>query len=189
MPFSDDLARFGPDSVLTPSLDEAKSYCARLTASHYENFSVVTWLTPKELRPAFASIYAFCRWSDDLGDEVGDRRRSTELLGWWRGELKAMFAGEVRHPVFQALKPGGVFALIDHSGRPGTGTTESQTFHRIDEKVVREEIERAGFKFGGEASFLRNPADTRDWNDAPSAAADRRGTSDRFVYKFVKPAG
>ncbi len=105
MPFSDDLARFGPDSILTPTLDEAKSYCAHLTASHYENFSVVTWLTPKELRPAFASIYAFCRWSDDLGDEVGDRRRSTELLGWWRGELRAMFAGEVRHPVFQALKP------------------------------------------------------------------------------------
>ena len=52
----------------------------RLTATHYENFSVVTWLTPREHRPAFQSIYAFCRWSDDLGDEVGDPRRSLELL-------------------------------------------------------------------------------------------------------------
>jgi predicted methyltransferase len=91
--------------------------------------------------------------------------------------------------VFQALKPGGVFAIIDHSGRPGTGTTETQTLHRIEEKVVREEIERAGFKLAGDASFMRNPADARDWNDAPRAAADRRGTSDRFVLKFVKPAG
>ncbi len=96
---------------------------------------------------------------------------------------------KMNRAVFAALKPGGVFAIIDHSGRPGTGTTEAQTFHRIEEKVVREEAERAGFKLGAEASFLRNPADTRDWNDAPSAAADRRGTSDRFVLKLVKPAG
>jgi predicted methyltransferase len=91
--------------------------------------------------------------------------------------------------VFQALKPGGVYAVIDHSGRPGTGITETQTFHRIEEKVVREEVERAGFKLGAEGAFLRNPADTRDWNDSPREAADRRGTSDRFVLKFVKPAG
>ncbi len=74
-----------------------------LTAGHYENFSVVTWLTPRQLRPAFQSIYAFCRWSDDLGDEVGDPARSKELLGWWRGELRAMYEGETRHPVMVAL--------------------------------------------------------------------------------------
>jgi predicted methyltransferase len=90
--------------------------------------------------------------------------------------------------VFQALKPGGTFAVIDHSGRPGTGVTEVQTVHRIEEKALRDEIERAGFKLSGEASFLRNPADTRDWNDSPRAAGDRRGTSDRFVLRFVKPA-
>jgi predicted methyltransferase len=91
--------------------------------------------------------------------------------------------------VFQALKPGGVFAVIDHSGRPGTGAGETQTLHRIEEKVVREDLERAGFKLGGEAAFLRNPADTRDWNDSPREAGDRRGTSDRFVLRFVKPGG
>jgi predicted methyltransferase len=90
--------------------------------------------------------------------------------------------------VFQALKPGGVFAIIDHSGRPGTGVTEAKTVHRIEEKALREEVERAGFKLAGEASFLRNPADTRDWNDSPREAGDRRGTSDRFVLKFVKPS-
>jgi squalene synthase HpnC len=103
MAFSDDLKRFGPGAVERISPCDARAYCARLTASHYENFSVVTWLTPRALRPAFQSIYAFCRWSDDLGDEVGDRARARELLGWWRGELKAMYAGQARHPVLIAL--------------------------------------------------------------------------------------
>ena len=84
MTFSEDLRRFGPDSSVGVSHDDALAYCARLTATHYENFSVVTWLTPREHRPAFQSIYAFCRWSDDLGDEVGDPERSLELLSWWR---------------------------------------------------------------------------------------------------------
>jgi predicted methyltransferase len=89
--------------------------------------------------------------------------------------------------IFKALKPGGVFAIIDHSGRPGTGTTEAETLHRIEEKVVREEIEKAGFKLAAEASFLKSEADTRDWNASPRSAAEKRGTSDRFVLKFVKP--
>src|SRR5258708_29106654 len=101
--FKDDLRRFGPEAVYSLSLAEAGEYCGSLTASHYENFSVVTWLTPRPLRPAFASIYAFCRWSDDLGDEIGDPERSKVLLEWWRGELRAMFEGETRHPVMTAL--------------------------------------------------------------------------------------
>ncbi len=103
MAFSDDLRRFGPGTSNRLSHDEALEYCARLTAGHYENFSVVTWLTPREHRGALQSIYAFCRWSDDLGDEVGDARRSLELLSWWRGELRAMYQGEARHPVMIAL--------------------------------------------------------------------------------------
>src|SRR6516164_617694 len=105
MAFSDDLRRFGPDASECLSRDQALAYCARLTRAHYENFSVVTWLTPRPLRPAFRSIYAFCRWSDDLGDEVGDPARSRELLAWWRGELQAMFEGRPSHPVMVALAP------------------------------------------------------------------------------------
>ncbi len=103
MPFLDDLRKFGPDASYEVSRPEAWAYCARLTATHYENFSVVTWLTPRPLRPAFQSIYAFCRWSDDLGDEVGDPARSRELLAWWRGELRAIERGRARHPVMIAL--------------------------------------------------------------------------------------
>src|SRR5215218_5944306 len=103
MPFSDDLRQFGPDASYTATPAEARAYCARLAATHYENFHVVTWLTPRPLRPAFRSIYAFCRWSDDLGDEVGGPARATALLRWWRGELRALYAGHARHPVMMAL--------------------------------------------------------------------------------------
>lgn len=89
--------------------------------------------------------------------------------------------------VFSALKPGGVFLVVDHSARPGDGTTVADTFHRIDEEVVKSEVEAAGFILDGQADFLRNPSDTRDWNDSPRAAGERRGTSDRFVLKFRKP--
>jgi predicted methyltransferase len=91
--------------------------------------------------------------------------------------------------IFDALKPGGVYAIVDHSSRPGAGLTEVQTLHRIEEKSVREEVERAGFKLAAEGSFLRSASDKRDWSTSPSAAGEQRGTSDRFVLKFVKPGG
>lgn len=94
---------------------------------------------------------------------------------------------KMNQAIFRALKPGGVYAIVDHSGRPGTGSSEAKTLHRIEEKLVREEIRKAGFKLVSEARFLRNPADKRDWNASPGAAAERRGSSDRFVLKFVKP--
>jgi squalene synthase HpnC len=103
MAFPDDLQRFGPGSTTLVDRQGAWAYCARLTASHYENFHVVSWLTPRAIRPAFQSIYAFCRWSDDLGDDVGDPDRARELLAWWRGELQAMYRGRARHPVMIAL--------------------------------------------------------------------------------------
>ncbi len=90
--------------------------------------------------------------------------------------------------VWRALRPGGVYGIVDHSGRAGTGTTEAQTLHRIEEAVVRREVEGAGFQLAREADFLRNPSDPRDWNDSPRAAGDRRGKSDRFVLAFTKPA-
>src|SRR5205085_6251865 len=88
-----------------PSLEEARAYCERLARSHYENFSVATWFLPAKLRPHFYSISAYCRISDDLGDEVGDPRQSLILLNEWEEELDACYAGVPRHPVFVALRP------------------------------------------------------------------------------------
>ena len=86
-----------------PSLAEAQQYCQHLARSHYENFSVATWFLPKNLRQDFFNVYAYCRISDDLGDEVGDRAASLTLLDEWQRELDACYAGTPRHPVFVAL--------------------------------------------------------------------------------------
>jgi len=96
-----------PDSYripeAAPTLAEAVAYCRRLAESHYENFHVASWFLPRDLRQHFYSIYAYCRISDDLGDEVGDTAQATALLGVWGRELDACYEGRARHPVFVAL--------------------------------------------------------------------------------------
>ena len=93
--------------AVRPSLPEAKAWCERLATTHYENFHVATFLLPKKLRPHFHSVYAFCRTSDDLGDEVADAAVATRLLGEWRGMLHQCFAcpEASKHPVCVALQP------------------------------------------------------------------------------------
>lgn len=88
---------------VAPTLDEALAYCRQLAETHYENFHVATWFLPKPLRPHFHSIYAYCRISDDLGDEVGDTAAALALLDLWGRELDACYEGRARHPVFVAL--------------------------------------------------------------------------------------
>jgi squalene synthase HpnC len=88
---------------VAPSLPEARAYCRRLAESHYENFHVASWFLPPALRPHFHALYAYCRISDDLADEVGDPAQATALLALWRRELDACYDGRARHPVFVAL--------------------------------------------------------------------------------------
>ncbi len=113
-----------------PSLPDAQRYCARLAHAHYENFSVVTWFLPKHLHQHFYNVYAYCRISDDLGDEVGNADQALMLLDEWEAELNATYVSLVepslqdirqlaeklradfpdrnrvgpRHPVFVALR-------------------------------------------------------------------------------------
>jgi len=86
------------------SLSESLQYTHWLATSHYENFHVVSFLLPKHLHQDFYNVYAYCRWADDLGDEIGDTQESLRLLDWWSGELNRMYAGETGHPVFVALR-------------------------------------------------------------------------------------
>jgi squalene synthase HpnC len=86
-----------------PSLAEARSYCRHLAETHYENFHVASRFLPERFRAHFHAIYAYCRISDDLGDEVGDREQSLALLEYWQHELDACYAGRATHPVFVAL--------------------------------------------------------------------------------------
>ncbi len=103
--FADQLALYGPDGAAgsTPSLAEAQAYCRRLATSHYENFVVASLLLPRRLRTPFYSVYAYCRWADDLADETSDSARSLELLEWWGEQLRLCYQGQATHPVFVAL--------------------------------------------------------------------------------------
>ena len=86
------------------ALPESLAYTKWLATHHYENFHVVSFLLPARLRQDFYNVYSFCRWADDLGDEMDNPADSLRLLNWWRSELYAMQAGRVRHPVFVALQ-------------------------------------------------------------------------------------
>ncbi len=97
----DKLKHVPPDNC---TVEEAWQYTRWLATQHYENFHVVSFLLPKRLHQDFYNVYSFCRWADDLADETGDPGESLKLLAWWRGELEAMYRGEVRHPVFVALE-------------------------------------------------------------------------------------
>ena len=109
----------GPPAFLTPAEfvrspealgrtytpEDARAYTRWLATHHYENFHIVSFLLPKRLHQDFYNVYSYCRWADDLGDEIGDRAESLRLLSWWRGELDAMYQGHAAHPVFVALMP------------------------------------------------------------------------------------
>ncbi|QGJ68839.1 Squalene synthase HpnC [Planctomycetales bacterium 10988] len=102
--FRSHLKRYGPEARYPqPSLDQAFSYCQQLALSHYENFAVVNHLVPSELRRYLYPIYAYCRWADDLADEVEEIAESLAFLDWWEQELKACFSGTAKHPVMVAL--------------------------------------------------------------------------------------
>jgi predicted methyltransferase len=152
-----------------------------------ERFAAGPW-AERLARPIMKNVVRVDRELDDpLPPDAKDLDIVFSVLIYhdtvWLGTDRA----KMNAAIFAALKPGGVYAVVDHNGRAGSGVSEVQTLHRIEQSVVKEEIERAGFKQVDEAWFLRNPQDTRDWNDSPMAAKERRGTSDRFVLKFTKP--
>ncbi len=96
---------YSPDAAAARySPSEAEAYTRWLATHHYENFNVVSFLLPKRLHQDFYNVYAYCRWADDLGDEMGSAEESLRLLAWWREQLNAMYGGEATHPVFVALR-------------------------------------------------------------------------------------
>jgi squalene synthase HpnC len=122
-----------------PTLDEAHQYCRHLARTHYENFSVATWFLPNRLRQHFFNVYAYCRISDDLGDEVGDPNAALELLDQWESELNACYTGSPRHPVFVALAetvrqfdiPKHEFSDLLRAFRQDQSITRFETFNDV----------------------------------------------------------
>src|SRR6516165_2747322 len=103
--FTAELARFGPQCAYAPpSRADAQVYCSRLARTHYENFTVASALLPRHLLRHFHTVYAYCRWADDLADEAGGGAHALSLLRWWREELLDCYRGQPHHPVFVALQ-------------------------------------------------------------------------------------
>jgi squalene synthase HpnC len=117
---------------VAPALPEALAWCRRLAELHYENFHVASWFLPGPLRPHFHSIYAYCRVSDDLGDEVGDTAAALALLDLWGRELDACYEGRARHPVFVALAE-----TIRACSIPKQPFADLLTAFRCDQTVTR----------------------------------------------------
>ena len=139
-------------------------------------------------RPAMAAVVRVDReFEDPLPPDA--RELDLVVMNAAYHDLVAMKVDRPRmdRAVFQALRKGGVFVVVDSSARPGSGVSDSPTLHRIDEQVVKDEVLGAGFRLAAEGDFLRNPNDPRDWNASPRAAGVRRGTSDRFALRFEKP--
>ena len=90
----------------------------------------------------------------------------------------------VNRAVFAALKPGGVYIVIDHAAAKGSGLRDVNTLHRIDAAFVKAEVLKAGFKFDGESKVLANPADDHSLKVFDPAL---RGHTDQFVFRFRKP--
>jgi squalene synthase HpnC len=104
MNLSAELEQFGPRAPARNLTEgQSRAYCRQLAESHYENFTVVSWLFPKHLQQHLCNVYAYCRWADDLADEPVAGYEPLELLAWWEAELDALYAGQTRHPVFVAL--------------------------------------------------------------------------------------
>lgn len=114
------------------TIEEARRYCERLAKSHYENFLVAGIFCPKPLRQHFYNVYAYCRISDDLGDEIGDTQKALILLDWWEDELNAMYRSEPRHPVFVALAE-----TVEKFGIPPDPFRDLLTAFRQDQMTTR----------------------------------------------------
>jgi predicted methyltransferase len=126
------------------------------------------------------------QWDDPLPPEAKDLDAVYSVAIYHDAVGEKGDMAKLNQAVFAALKPGGAYVVIDNSGKDGSGTSDCENLHRIDEKTVREQVTQAGFKLAAEGDFLRNPSDTRDWNADPGHDP-RSHTQDLFALKFVKP--
>lgn len=110
------------------NLSDAQEFCRQYTRQHYENFTVASFLLPRHVRQAFYSIYSFCRWADDLGDESPDNETALNALDDWNSQLDNCYLGKSEHPIFSALKP-----IVDKYSIPKSLFTNLIDAFRLDQ--------------------------------------------------------
>jgi predicted methyltransferase len=139
-------------------------------------------------RPSMSNVTRVDREFDDpLPPQAKDLDAVLVILFYHDLYWMDVDRAKMNKAIFASLKPGGLYGIIDHSARAGSGASDVKTLHRIEESEVKKDVEAAGFKFVASADFLKSQADNRDWSTSPGSAGVRRGTSDRFVLTFRKP--
>jgi predicted methyltransferase len=143
---------------------------------------------PRLKSPAMANAKHVMRaWSDPIPPDARDLDLVTSIAVYHDVLAEKDDPAKMNAAVFAALKHGGTYVVIDNSAKPGTGSDACKPLHRIDEQLVRDQVQQAGFRFVEASDFMRNPDDTRDWNADPDAKDPRVHTQDLFALKFVKP--
>jgi predicted methyltransferase len=157
------------------------------TPAILQRFAEKPW-SARLSKPIMKNVVRVDREFDDpLPKEAHDLDSVVDVLFYHDTVWQKVDRDKMNRAIFAALKPGGTYVIVDHRSRDGAGTADTESLHRIEESVVRDEVQRAGFRLAASADFLKSAADTRDWSTSPRTAGERRGTSDRFVLKFVKP--
>jgi predicted methyltransferase len=160
---------------------------AQNTKEVLDRFARGPW-TERAAKPVMAHVVGVERPTDDpFPPEAKNLDAVITILNYHDFVWQKADRAKLNKKIFAALKKGGVYGIVDHSAAAGSGTRDVESLHRIDEDVVKKEVLAAGFKLDAESDVLRNPDDTRDWNSSPKAAGEKRGTSDRFTLRFVKP--
>jgi len=137
-------------------------------------------------RPALQNTkHVMRQWDDPLPPEARELDAVYSVAVYHDAIAEKQDTAKMNRAVFAALKSGGLYVIIDNSAAKGSGRAEADRLHRIDEQVVRDEAQQAGFKLIGEERFLRNPNDPRDWN--ADSGVNKTHDQDRFALKFVKP--
>lgn len=155
--------------------------------AYFEKFGRASWDQRLE-KPVMKNVVPLERELDDpLSAEANNLDAVFFILFYHDTVWMKTNRAQMNRAIFDALKPGGVYIVVDHSAPLGAGVSLAQTLHRIEKSVVVREVEAAGFVLEQSADFLENPLDAKNWNASPLQAGEQRGRSDRFVLKFVKP--
>jgi predicted methyltransferase len=174
--------------IMARIVGDAGTVYAQNTTEILDKFARKPW-TERAAKPVMKNVVSVERGLDSpFPPEATGLDAVVTVLNYHDTVWMKVDRAKMNEAVFDALKPGGVYAIVDSSAAAGSGDRDAETLHRIDEDLVKREVTAAGFTLAGESDALRNPADPRDWNSSPRAAGARRGTSDRFVLKFVKPS-
>ena len=173
--------------LMARTVGETGKVWAQNTKEILDKFARKPW-EERAAKPVMKNVVGVERPTDDpFPPEAKDLDLVITILNYHDFVWQKADMPKLNKAVFAALKPGGIYAIVDHSAAKTSGIRDVETLHRIDEDVVKKEVLEAGFELDAESDVLRHPDDPRDWSTSPRNAGEKRGTSDRFTLRFVKP--